>query len=464
MIDLLGYAPIAAAGFAVPQFLPQIRKLRATGDSVGVSPSWAALTSVNNAAWIAYFTMARYWTALVPSSSATLLAGTLAVMLLRRQQPRPRPGPQPGRAAALIGAWAITLAAAGVAGGRAGLGALLTVAFLLQVTPSVWTAYRTVRPTGICSGTWLLILGELTCWMIFGLHTADPRLITLGASGIIVSVLMLARIHRTTGHRRSALPATDDPGVAMQISGSVALVSGANRGLGRAFARELVRRGAAKVYGAARDPAAVTEPGVLPVALDITDADQVARVAAQCADVSLLVNNAGVMRASTFTSAPDLDAARLEMETNYFGTLRMCRAFAPVLAAAGGGAIVNMLSITSFFTNPFNASYGASKAAEWSLTNGVRIELHHQGTLVVAVHAGFIDTEMAALTNAPKISPESVAQQVFNAVEVGQIEVLADERTRDCQGRAVPRPRAHLPAHPGILGRRGQRHQLTLPS
>ena len=121
MIDLLGYAPIAAAGFAVPQFLPQIRKLRATGDSVGVSPSWAALTSVNNAAWIAYFTMARYWTALVPSSSATLLAGTLAVMLLRRQQPRPRPGPQPGRAAALIGAWVITLAAAGVAAaGRPG--------------------------------------------------------------------------------------------------------------------------------------------------------------------------------------------------------------------------------------------------------------------------------------------------------------------------------------------------------
>ena len=208
----------------------------------------------------------------------------------------------------------------------------------------------------------------------------------------------------------------------MQISGSVALVTGANRGLGLAFSRELVRRGAAKVYGAARNPAAVTEPGVLPVALDITDGDQVERVAAQCADVSLLVNNAGVLRYSTFTSAPDPDAARQEMETNYFGTLRMCRAFAPVLAAAGGGAIVNMLSVTSFFTNPFDASYGASKAAEWSLTNGVRLELHHQGTLVVAVHAGFIDTEMAALTDAPKISPESVAAQVFDAVEAGQVE------------------------------------------
>jgi len=137
-----------------------------------------------------------------------------------------------------------------------------------------------------------------------------------------------------------------------------------------------------------------------------------------------------VMKASTFINAPNLDAARLEMETNYFGTLSMCRAFAPVLAANGGGAIVNMLSITSFYTNPFNASYGASKAAAWSLTNGVRLELHHQGTLVVAVHAGFIDTDMAALVNAPKDSPESVAKQVFDAVEAGQVEVLADERTR----------------------------------
>jgi uncharacterized protein with PQ loop repeat len=200
MIDLLDYAPIAAAGFAVPQFLPQIRKLRATGDTAGISPSWAALTSVNNAAWIAYFTMARYWTALVPSSSATLLAGTLAVMLLRRRPPGARPS-------VLIGAWAITLAVVGVAAGRAGLGPLLTAAFLLQVTPSVWTAYRTVRPTGISSGTWLLILAELTCWLIFGLHVSDPRLITLGASGIIVSALMLARIHRTTRRRRTALPA-----------------------------------------------------------------------------------------------------------------------------------------------------------------------------------------------------------------------------------------------------------------
>jgi len=217
----------------------------------------------------------------------------------------------------------------------------------------------------------------------------------------------------------------------MKIEGSVALVTGANRGLGRAYARELVSRGAAKVYGAARNPAAVTDPGVTPVALDITDPARVAQVAAQCTDVTLLVNNAGVLTYSTFIGAPNLDAARLEMETNYFGTLSMCRAFAPVLGANGGGAIVNMLSVSSFYTNPFDASYGASKAAAWSLTNGVRLELHHQGTLVVAVHASFIDTDMAALaTNVPKDSPESVAQQAFDAVEAGQAEVLADERTR----------------------------------
>jgi NAD(P)-dependent dehydrogenase (short-subunit alcohol dehydrogenase family) len=216
----------------------------------------------------------------------------------------------------------------------------------------------------------------------------------------------------------------------VQISGSVALVTGANRGLGQVYAAELVRRGAAKVYGAARNPAAVTGPGVIPVALDITDAGQVATAAAQCADVTLLVNNAGVMKASTFIGPPDPDAARQEMAVNYFGTLSMCRAFAPVLAANGGGAIVSMLSVASFYTNPFTASYGASKAAAWSLTNGLRVELHHQGTLVVAVHAAFIDTDMAAGLDVPKISPEAVAQQAFDAVEAGQIEVLADERSR----------------------------------
>jgi NAD(P)-dependent dehydrogenase (short-subunit alcohol dehydrogenase family) len=225
---------------------------------------------------------------------------------------------------------------------------------------------------------------------------------------------------------------------AVEIGGAVALVTGADRGLGRVFARELVSRGAARVYGAARNPAAVTEPGVASIALDITDPARVAQVAHDCADVTVLVNNAGVMKASPFIGAPNLDAARLEMETNYFGTLSMCRAFAPVLAAGGGGAIVNMLSVSSFYTAPFDPSYSASKAAELSLTNGIRMELSQQGTLVVAVHASFIDTDMAAGINAPKISPESVARQAFDAVDAGQIEVLADERSRFVKA-ALPR-------------------------
>src|SRR5215469_14875735 len=184
MTDVLDYVPIAAAAFAVPQFLPQILRLRVTRDTAGVSWSWAALTSLNNAAWIAYFALARYWTALIPSSSATLLAGALAVMLTRRGQARPRQ-------AALIGTWAAMLVTAYEIAGHAGLGTLLTAAFILQAAPSVWTAYRTPRPTGISPGTWLLILGELTCWMIFGLHESDPRLIALGTTGIVVSVLML---------------------------------------------------------------------------------------------------------------------------------------------------------------------------------------------------------------------------------------------------------------------------------
>jgi hypothetical protein len=187
---LLDYLPIAAAAFAIPQFLPQLLKLRATGDTTGVSWSWATLTSVNNGAWFAYFAASAYWAALVPATSATLLAGTLAIMLTRRGQARARP-------AVLISGWVALLVVAFTVAGRAGLGALLTVAFILQVTPSLWTAYRTARLTGVAAGTWLLILGELSCWTIFGLHQSDPRLITLGITGVTASALMLARIRYT---------------------------------------------------------------------------------------------------------------------------------------------------------------------------------------------------------------------------------------------------------------------------
>jgi uncharacterized protein with PQ loop repeat len=182
--------PLVAAVLAVPQFLPQLARLRRTGQMAGVSWSWAALTSVNNAAWFGYFALSGFWTALVPAVSATVLAGALAVMLARRGAGVPR------RAAALVLAWAALLITAAGLFGRVGLGTALAVAFLLQVTPSVWTAYRAADTTGVSPGTWLLIFGELLCWGVFGVHESDPRLIVLGATGVAASLLILARVAR----------------------------------------------------------------------------------------------------------------------------------------------------------------------------------------------------------------------------------------------------------------------------
>jgi uncharacterized protein with PQ loop repeat len=196
MGDLLDYAPIVAAAFAIPQLLPQILKVQSTKDTAGVSWSWAVLTSIDNAAWLAYFALSEFWTALVPSTSATLLAGALATILTVRGRAKARP-------TVLIGTWTGFLVTGYTVAGRTGLGTLLTAAFVLQVTPSIWTAYRTERPTGISPATWMLILGELSCWTTFGIHKSDPRLIALGITGIAASVLMLTRIHRTGRYRQS---------------------------------------------------------------------------------------------------------------------------------------------------------------------------------------------------------------------------------------------------------------------
>ena len=217
------------------------------------------------------------------------------------------------------------------------------------------------------------------------------------------------------------------------IPGTHALVTGANRGLGKAFVTELLDRGVAVVYAAARNPDTVdiNDERVVPIRLDVTKPDDVSAAASRCADVSVLINNAGAMLRTPLLAAPDLSAARSEMETNYFGTLAMCRAFAPVLAHNGGGAVVNVLSVASWLTSPFNGSYGASKSAEWALTNAIRVELRAAGTLVVAVHAGWIDTDMAANVPETKISTGGVAGQTLDALERGDEEVLTDDKTRE---------------------------------
>jgi NAD(P)-dependent dehydrogenase (short-subunit alcohol dehydrogenase family) len=220
----------------------------------------------------------------------------------------------------------------------------------------------------------------------------------------------------------------------MRVAGATCLVTGANRGLGAAFVESLHDRGAAKIYAGARTPASV-DGDAIPVRLDITNPDDVARAAQQCGDVDLLINNAGVLHAAQPISEVGLDAARAEIETNYLGTLAMCRAFAPVLERNGGGALVNVLSAVSWFAPPVNGTYAASKAAAWLLTHSVRQQLRGQGTLVVAVHASFIDTDMAAHLTVPKVDPRSVAEQTLDAVASGRYEVLADARSRQIKSQ-----------------------------
>jgi NAD(P)-dependent dehydrogenase (short-subunit alcohol dehydrogenase family) len=216
----------------------------------------------------------------------------------------------------------------------------------------------------------------------------------------------------------------------MKIKDSVVLVTGANRGLGLAFAQALMERGARKVYAGARDPATVMLPGVIPFRLDVTDAEQVSAAAAQLTDVTLVINNAGIALARSLMSVDAEAAAHAELETNCFGPLRVARAFAPALKGNGGGAIINVLSALSWINIPVSATYCMSKAAAWSMTNGLRGELAGQRTQVVALHMAYMDTDMASHIDMPKISPQSVAAQGLDVLEAGGLEVFADEITR----------------------------------
>jgi NAD(P)-dependent dehydrogenase (short-subunit alcohol dehydrogenase family) len=225
----------------------------------------------------------------------------------------------------------------------------------------------------------------------------------------------------------------------MDIRNSVAVVTGANRGLGRRLAEQLLERGAAKVYAAARNPDAVDLPGVTPLRLDVTDPDSIAAAAAIATDATLLINNAGI---STHTHLTDgnADTIRLEMETNFFGQLAVTRAFAPILRDNGGGAILNVLSVLSWVHLPDYGAYSAAKAAAWAMTNVVRQELAPSGIHVAALHVGYMDTDMADYV-APdnKTDPAVVATAALDGIEAGATEILADDLTRGVkQGLAAP--------------------------
>jgi NAD(P)-dependent dehydrogenase (short-subunit alcohol dehydrogenase family) len=227
----------------------------------------------------------------------------------------------------------------------------------------------------------------------------------------------------------------------MQIEHSTALVTGAGRGIGRQIAGELLARGA-KVYGGVRDPSQITDPRVIPVILDVTDTEQVAAAAAELTDVTIVVNNAGIGAGRSPLDDDALEAARRELEVNYLGPLSVSRAFAPVLAANGGGALVNVLSVVSFVAFPRIGTYSASKAAAWSLTNSLRVQLREQGTLVVGVHMGFVDTDLTAGLDVPKIDPADVAVALADALELGAEEVLVDELSQQVKAGLSGGPNA----------------------
>jgi NAD(P)-dependent dehydrogenase (short-subunit alcohol dehydrogenase family) len=227
----------------------------------------------------------------------------------------------------------------------------------------------------------------------------------------------------------------------MQIADAVVLITGANRGIGLAFAREALARGARRVYAAARDPGQVQLPGVLPIALDVTDPQQVARAARDCGDVSLLINNAGVAATGGFLQDTTLASTRDQLEVNFFGMLRMAQAFAPVLAANGGGAMLNVLSIASWINRPLLGTYGATKSAAWALTNGLRHELRAQGTQVTALHMGFVDTDLTRGIEGPKSTAEAIVREALAGLEAGSDEVLADAATQQVKrSLSTPQP------------------------
>jgi NAD(P)-dependent dehydrogenase (short-subunit alcohol dehydrogenase family) len=217
----------------------------------------------------------------------------------------------------------------------------------------------------------------------------------------------------------------------MKIAGSTALVTGANRGLGRHFAEQLLARGAT-VYAAARNPDSVDLPGAIPLALDVTDPASVAAAAELAKGVTLLINNAGSSTGASLLTGP-MEDIELELNTHFYGTLAVTRAFAPSLKAGGGGAILNVLSALSWISFPASGGYCAAKSAEWSLTNALRQELAAQNTQVSALHVGYMDTDMVRHVTAPKSDPAIIAKIALDAIEAGDVEILADDVSRQVQ-------------------------------
>jgi NAD(P)-dependent dehydrogenase (short-subunit alcohol dehydrogenase family) len=217
----------------------------------------------------------------------------------------------------------------------------------------------------------------------------------------------------------------------MKIAGATALVTGANRGFGRHLAAELLARGAT-VYAGARNPDRVDLPGAKPVALDITDPASVAAAADVAGDITLLINNAGSATGADLLHG-DLAKIHLEIDTHFFGTLSVVRAFAPKIAANGGGSILNILSALSWVSFPTAGAYCAAKSAAWSMTNALRAQLAADNIRVAGLHVGYMDTDMTAAVTAPKADPAAIAKIAVDGIEADLYEILADDVSRHAQ-------------------------------
>jgi NAD(P)-dependent dehydrogenase (short-subunit alcohol dehydrogenase family) len=212
-----------------------------------------------------------------------------------------------------------------------------------------------------------------------------------------------------------------------QLAGSVVLVTGANGGLGTEFVRQAVARGARRVYATARTPGTWDDERIVPLALDVTDTASVARAAAAAADTTVVINNAGISSGPSLLTAP-LDEVRAAYEANVFGPIAVAQAFAPVLAGHGGGALVDIHSALSWLAQP--GAYPSTKAALWAVTNSLRLELAGQGTQVVGAHLGYTDTPMTARLDVDKADPRDIVAAIYDGLEAGESEVLADDVSR----------------------------------
>lgn len=230
----------------------------------------------------------------------------------------------------------------------------------------------------------------------------------------------------------------------MKIANANVLITGANRGIGLAFAKAALARGANKVYAGARNPDSIALPGVLPLRLDVNSPADIAAAVQRAGDTTLLINNAGIAITGSFLAADAEEVLRRHFETNVLGVLRMSRAFAPVLARNGGGALLNVASVASFISGSLLANYAVTKSALWSLSNGLRNDLRAQGTQVATLHMAYVDTDMTHGIDAPKSMADDIVARALDGLEAGTLEILADDFTRMVKAGLTAEPSMYL--------------------